>query len=310
MFVAGVGPGKGYRRRPGLQYQVNHLPQGNIGMVRPQSAAPANVHPHPFRRQFGYRIVQRRHVHGRHFPKLRQSQMGKNLMAAQGQVGTIQLQQKAGVHNGLILAFHHFGQGVQVFLLAGVVLIGQETGNLTGRGSGHKDFRGRDGGSSGFQVVNILFHGRPVGPGNGAGAGRAQLKGRGKGFQQFGQFGKLRIAHGQRRAFPVKAGQPVFYIDRIVHPALLAIIDDIQPHGGLPRRHFVDGIAHRRIQIGPVGQAGLLLLHQQAQHCRGPRQAAGVGSQDSVDTPLHNRRLARQDRNKPGWMPPGNCRPL
>ena len=232
--------------------------------------------------------------------------MGKNLVAAQRQIGAVQLQQKPGVHNGLILPFHYFRQGVQILLVAGVVFVMQETGNLPRRRRGHKHFLCRRVSSRRFQVLNILLHRRPVRPGNRTGAGRTRLEGRGKGFQQFRQFRKLRVAHSQRRTFSVKAGQPVFHIHRIIHPTLLPVIDNIQPHRRLPRRHFSHGVPHRGVEVGAARQTRLLLLDQQIQHPPGPGQAAGMGGQNPLNTPFHSRFLPSYRRIGTG-IPGGNC---
>src|SRR5919106_569252 len=64
------------------------------------------------------------------------------VVPAHGEVRTIELEDESGVDDGAILIAHHVGDGLQVGLVAGVVVIGEEDRDDAGRGRGHEQLFG------------------------------------------------------------------------------------------------------------------------------------------------------------------------
>src|SRR5262245_24627586 len=96
-------------------------------------AGPADVHAHPLGRNVGDGVVEHVDVHLRHVAELREAQVGKLRVAAQREIGAIDLQYEARLHDGLVFPLHHVGQRVEIFLVARVVPVLEEPPDLAGR---------------------------------------------------------------------------------------------------------------------------------------------------------------------------------
>ena len=80
--------------------------------VGPFEVAPAQVHPQPLRRQTIQGVVQHLHVQFHDLFELVDGQVAELGVPAGGQVRAVDLEQKAGVHHGVVLVLHDVGQGV------------------------------------------------------------------------------------------------------------------------------------------------------------------------------------------------------
>ena len=74
----------------------------------------------------------------------------------------------------------------------------------------------------------------------------------------------------------------------VIGAALLAVIDDVEPAGHLLLDDLGDGAAHRVLELGRLGSRMLLLVEQKLHHLRRPRQAAGMGGEQSLRAALHS----------------------
>src|SRR5262245_2660424 len=107
--------------------------------MRALGTAPAHVHPELLGRQAGQCIVQYLHMEGYYFAKLVERQGGETTVPIHRQFRTVNLDRKAGLANGLVLALHDVRYGVEVGLFTGVVTVGTEAADDPGRCGGHKN---------------------------------------------------------------------------------------------------------------------------------------------------------------------------
>jgi len=95
-------------------------------------------------------------------------------------------------------------------------------------------------------------------------------------------------AAARRSGAGFEAGQTIVDVGDETHLSHLAIANNIETGLNLFPHHFGDGVAHLSLKgAGVQGLAFLLFLHHCEQLC-GPRQAANVSGEDSVDAAFHN----------------------
>ena len=110
------------------------------------------------------------------------------------------------------------------------------------------------------------------------------LERRGELAQQLRELRKFRLADAARHiGLALEAGQAVDDVDGVVGAALLAVVDDVDAGGLLLRDHIGDGLRHGGVQLGAAPLAGHQLVH----HLFRPRQAAGVGGENSLGAAAH-----------------------
>src|SRR5262245_48047757 len=118
--VAGVRAAKRQRLRPSFEHDVDDVLQRHVLVVGTLGRGPANVHAHALGRDLSDRVVERLDVGGDHLAEFFEAQMGEYHVAAERQVGTVELQHQAGVHDGAVFARHHVGERVEIGFLARV----------------------------------------------------------------------------------------------------------------------------------------------------------------------------------------------
>jgi hypothetical protein len=89
--MARVGAGDHERARPTLDDHVGDVPEGHVAMVRAAGARPADVHAHPIGRNVGHGVIEHLDVHPGHVAELLQAQVSELGVAAQGQIGAVDL---------------------------------------------------------------------------------------------------------------------------------------------------------------------------------------------------------------------------
>ena len=60
-------------------------------------------------------------MHGDLLAEVGEAQIAKYSMAAQRQIGAVELQDEAGVDDRLIFLAHHIGEGENIFFFSGIV---------------------------------------------------------------------------------------------------------------------------------------------------------------------------------------------
>lgn len=85
-------------------------------------------------------------------------------MAGHGQVRAVDLKQKTGLVNGVILFLHHVGQPRQVGFTGREVPIQQEMGYHSRRGRSHEGFRWGRCRHGSFEIGDVSLHRLPVFP--------------------------------------------------------------------------------------------------------------------------------------------------
>ena len=68
-------------------------------------------------------------MEARHLAELVDGQAGELNVPAHGQVGAVDLEDEARFRHGLVLVLHRVGDGVQVRLVAPVVVVAEEEGD-------------------------------------------------------------------------------------------------------------------------------------------------------------------------------------
>src|SRR3569833_233105 len=110
------------------------------------------------------------------------------------------------------------------------------------------------------------------------------LKRRSELLEQLRQLGKLRLAGAARDvALALEAVEAVDDMHGVVGAALLAVVDDVDAGGLLPR----NDISHRGVDSGVQFGAAPLAGQQLFRHRDRARQAASVSGECSRSTPQH-----------------------
>jgi hypothetical protein len=209
-------------------------------MVRAFVVAPAHVQAHPISGNVPQGVIKGRHVKLSDLLELPCAQVGKPIVAAHAQVGAVHLKYEAGAVDDVVFLFQGVRQGVQILLLAPVVLVFHEVRHHARRGGGHEYLFGFDFFDGGLQVFNVLAHGVPILPSDGADArgalGGSSSRAAGGVFREVLGFTR----DGGSRTFTLEAGEAVFHVSGVTGLALLAVIEDSDPDLGLPLHHLRD----------------------------------------------------------------------
>ena len=136
--VARVGAFEQHRLRLGAPDDVGDVAEVDVASVRPRVVAPAQVHPQLLGRDVAQRVVERGDVHADALAELLERKVGELHVAAHREVGAIDLQRDPGRGDRLVFVAQALGEREDVFLVAGVVLVGEEQRGHPGRGGGHE----------------------------------------------------------------------------------------------------------------------------------------------------------------------------
>jgi hypothetical protein len=132
VLVTGIGAGHHEPGRPPLDDDVHDVPERHVPMVGTAGARPADVHAHPVGGDVRDGVVENIHVHLGYLPELLQGQVRELGVPTEGEVGTVDLEDEASLHDGLILALHHVGQRVEVRRVVWIVPVLEESTDLAG----------------------------------------------------------------------------------------------------------------------------------------------------------------------------------
>ena len=101
-------------------------------VVRPLVIAPADVDARPVRRDIAQGMVQHLDVKCRALEKLRFAQFLKAGVARHREIGTIELQDEAGIGDRFVFVLHRCGDGFDIGLVRGIMPVGLEYRHKTG----------------------------------------------------------------------------------------------------------------------------------------------------------------------------------
>src|SRR5215831_18916460 len=127
MLMAPIRPYDRQGRRPRLEQYIDDVSERHVMVMWCLTGPPAHVHTDALRWNVARGGVERRDVLRHHCAELRDGEIRKP-GAAQGQVGTIELQEETGLDDGVVLPLHHLCHGFQVRFSARVVSVREKVG--------------------------------------------------------------------------------------------------------------------------------------------------------------------------------------
>ncbi len=170
------------------------------------------------------------------------------------------------------------------------MLVREIASDLTRRRRGHERFRDASLAHRRLGPRDIGLHGWPILPRHRSRARRPALKRRRELAEQLRKLREFRLAGAAgRRERTLEAGQPVDDMDGIIGAALLAVVDDVDAGSLLLLDHAGDRLGDRSLERSVMGAGLLHVLQQQVHHLPRPRQAAGVGGENSLGAAPHCR---------------------
>ena len=287
--MARVGRLKRDRARPCQEHDVDDVGQRHVAVVRAFVIAPAQMHPHPLRRDPRQRMVQRLDMQPRPLAEFLDRQIGVLDVPPHREIGAIDLQRDPGPGDRLVLAAHRLGDRKQIRLLVRVVIVAEEQRDDAGRGGAEKTAGRVHRSQRGFQMLDIGQRRRRVGDSDRPGAGR-RLAPRASGVAEHAlreprELRQILIDKGV--AGPAKAGHPVFDIGGIARFRHLAVIDQVDAGIGLLLDDLGNRFADARRQRGGIDRHAFLLCEHHADQIIGPRQAAGMRRQKPLRPQCH-----------------------
>jgi hypothetical protein len=251
MAVAGVGRLEQHVARLGRHQRVEHLGHGDVADMGPLVVAPADVDAHPVLRHVLKRVVQRLDMGGRDLHELLVGQVREQHVAAEREVGAIELQVEASGHDGLVFLLHRIGERGEIGLPRRVVIILQEQADNAGACGVHEAPFDPVRLHRGLQIRDILpqfalalrFH---LSDAHGAGVFRRSAVFR-QSFQEAGE--QLQVSGCVSRTVAVKAGIPILHVGRVGDFRCFAIGNNIDSSRILFRNGFRDRFGHRSVKI-------------------------------------------------------------
>jgi hypothetical protein len=211
------------------------------------------------------------------------------LRSAHGEVGTVDLQQDAGFGDGLVFLPHRVGDGVEIGLLARIVIVAEEQSHHAGRGRAHEFVRGRRLRDCGVEIVGIGLRRAGIAHADRRIAGR-RLAARTAGIAEHALGERRKIGEvlvDESVAGAAEARQPVLHVGGVARLRHFTVVDDIDAGGDLLLHHLGDGGAHARGERGGVNRLASLLGVHHADEVVGPRQAAGMGGEEALGAVFH-----------------------
>ncbi len=293
--VARIGERQHEAANLGLLEDGQDVGERHVAVVRPLVVAPAHVQAHALARNIDQRAVDRRNHALDEIEKLLERPVLVRQVMLERQIRTVELQQEAALHDGVVLDLERIAERRQVGVLVLVVLVEHRRGDDAGRRCGQEWFgETRSCGiQRGAEVVALGFDQRAVEIADLADRlGRRHVGDR----DRVGEPGLLRLLEQRiardvaaRPALPLatEPGHASAHVEEERLALLLAVVRDVDadlallgddaPHGvdaGARQRRLVDRLAVGAVDIEP---------HQLGR----PRQAAGVGRQDARVAALH-----------------------
>jgi len=226
-------------RRPRREKDRENVPQRHVAVVGPLVVTPADVQAHPLGRQSGHRVVEGFHVHGGHLLELAEREVLELVVPSGRKIGTIELEHEAGADDGGVLALEDVGQRSEVRLVGRVVTVQEEPGGLPRRHGRHEDVVGARPAGGLREPPDVALDGAEILPRDGPSAGRPPED---RGATSRRELGKLlHVGTGDLvRVLSLEASEAIFDVGRVIRPALLAVVDDVDAGRHLRPDDIVD----------------------------------------------------------------------
>ena len=136
--VARIGGLERDRARPRREHDVDDVGERHVAMMRTLVVAPAQMHAQLLGRDVGERVVERLDVQRGALAEFVEVEVGVLDVPAHGEVGTVDLQDEAGLGDGLVFVAHRVGDGEEIGLVVLVVLVAEEQRDHAGRRRAHE----------------------------------------------------------------------------------------------------------------------------------------------------------------------------
>ena len=276
MCVARIGAFQQHGLRLGAPDDIGNLAQRHVAVVRAGVVAPAQVHAQLLGGDVLERMVERGDVHADALAELFGRKVGELHMAAHGKIGAVDLQGDTGRRDGLVFVAQALGEGEDIFLVAGVELVGEEQRGHAGAGGGHEGGVAIGEADETLGIDPGRFH-VDHSDGRGAGGGRALGAALVAEHLRLGPGEGLKVGEFILPRFAAEARQPVLDIGGVGGLGLLAVVDDRDARLDLALDDIGRGLFHRRVEVGLRHRLAALAREDQIEQGFGARQAADMG---------------------------------
>ena len=290
MRVARVGGFEQQASRLGLEQRRQHGGQRYVMRVRAFVVAPADMHAHAVGGDVAKRVVQDFNMDLGAANELGFAAFRIHHVAAQAEVGGVDLQDQASGDDGLVFVAHPFRHILHVAVQIAVEGAGLEQRDDTGRGAVHEAMRVTGSIHCRPHHRQVQPHRRHVLHRDGTGAAGAAVAGRAAGLRQPFQKARKVSQIGRRaaRAVALKPCQAVLDVGGVGDLRRFAIGGDVDARVALAAQH-VDCLGpHHRI----IGRLVQLLAAFAGEEQVGDALAAREGTDMGGEDARHLRRSA------------------
>ena len=256
----------------------------DIAVVWAFIIAPADVHPDPVCCDIAQCMIEHRDMLADKQQIIGIAAILVHHMAAQTEVGAIELQDQARADNCLIFGPHRLSQSLKIVVLRGVVLIGLKQRDDPWRGRIHETTVRLVRRQCGLQMRQVFRQRRQCFGRDWPDAFGAAIGRRATAFALPAHERGKCLKIGWRRALtiPIEAGDPVLDIGCIADLRHLTIRDQINPRFDLARHCIAHRSANHRIELGGINCFAAFLSEHEIGHGGRARQRTDVSGQYSI----------------------------
>ena len=228
-------------------------------------------------------------MHADALAELRKIEVGVLDVPAHAEVGAVDLQHQAGLRDGLVFVAHRLGDGVKIGLVVLVVVVAKNSDTTPGEAALRNPPADVTPASAALRLstsVRAACGSRTLIGALQAGRLAARAAGIAEhALRQAREFGEVLVDEGVAGA--AEAVQAVLDVGGVARLRQFAVVDEIDAGLGLLADHLGHRRAHACGQRRAIDRHAFLLGVHHPDQIVGPRQAAGVGAQKSVDAALH-----------------------
>ena len=219
---------------------------------------------------------------------------------AHREVGAIDLQHEAGLGDRLVFVPHRVRDGVEIGLLARIVIVAEEHRHHAGRRRAHEAAARLHGADRGLQIVDVRDRGLRVAHADRRVAGR-RLAARAAGIAEhlLAQLREiLEVLIDEGVAGAAEAREAILHIGRVARLRELAVVDEIDRRRR-PACCTISATAERTRapSASRIDRHALLLGVHHADEIVRPRQAAGMGGEKALGAADHDFALSPSASN-------------
>ena len=284
VLVTRVGAFETQRLRAGLEANIDDLAEREVVGVRALVVAPANMKPHRILGDSDGRRIEGFDVAFRNLTEFVIGEVTVLVVARGTEIGGVDLQQKAGRDNRLVLNAHHLGERLQISGLVGIVQIDDKAGENARRRCGHERVRRLGPVDGGGEVRKITLEWRAVRIGEWADASRKRDVT--KLHHPLHEVGMVKLVTADHDVTPLlggarvhrNAGHAVADIHRVGRLAHLAVAHHVDATRDLLCDHVLDRLGTLHLERGRLDLLAALLGENEIDQRLRPRQAADMSS--------------------------------